>query len=68
MVIEISVPDDWSMGQALAVRQLLQYAMRDAQPVICPVRKDVTPEQLDDVYNRVNAVIRDSGIALPAHA
>ncbi len=64
MIIEVAVPDDWTPGQALAVRQLLQHAMHSAQPVIGLVREDVTPEQLRDIYNRINAVIRDSGLAV----
>ena len=66
MIIEVAVPDDWSAGQALAVRQLLQQAMRGAQPVICLVREDITPEQLDDIYHRINAMIRESGLEVPA--
>ena len=62
MIIEVAVPDDWTTGQALAVRQLLQHALRNAQPVIALVRKDVTPEQLQDVDNRIEAVIRESGL------
>jgi hypothetical protein len=64
MNIEVAVPDDWTTGQALAVRQLLQHAIRDAQPVIGLVRKDVTPEQLQDIYNRIEAVIRESGLGI----
>jgi hypothetical protein len=64
MNIEVAVPDDWTTGQALAVRQLLQHALRDAQPVIGLVRKDVTPEQLQDIYNRIEAVIRESGLGI----
>jgi hypothetical protein len=66
MIIEVNLPDDWTPGQALAVRQLFQGAIRNAQPVICPVRDDVTPDQLRDVYDRVHAVIRESGLAVPA--
>jgi hypothetical protein len=66
MIIEVVVPDDWTPGQILAVRQLLQRAIRSAQPVICPVREDVTPDQLQDIYARVNAMIRESGLAVPA--
>jgi hypothetical protein len=49
-------------------RQLLQHAMRDIQPVICPVREDVTPDQLRDIYERIDAVIRESGLAVSARA
>ena len=66
MIIEVVVPDDWTPGQILAVRQLFQRAIRSAQPVICPVREDVTPDQLQDIYGRVNAMIRESGLAVPA--
>ena len=66
MIIEVATPDDWTPEQGLAVRQLLQHAMRNAQPVICSVREDVTPEQLHDIYDRIRAVIRESGLAVPA--
>jgi hypothetical protein len=66
MVIEVAVPDEWSAGQTLAVRQLFQQAVRCAQPVICPVREDITPDQLDDIYDRVTTVIRKAGLAVPA--
>jgi hypothetical protein len=68
MIIEVAVPDDWTPGQVLAVRQLFQRAIRNAQPVICPVREDVTPDQLHDIYERVHAVIRESGLAVPVPA
>ncbi len=69
MNIEIAVPDDWTPGQALAVRQLLQHAMHDAQPVIALVRKDVTADQLRDIYRRIEEVIREAGLEVrPAPA
>ncbi len=60
MNIEVSVPDDWTPGQAWAVGQLLQHAVRNAQPVIALVRNDVTAEQLQDIYRRVEEVIREA--------
>lgn len=66
MVIEIIAPDDWSPGQTLAVQQLFQHVVRGAQPVICSVREDITPEQLEDIYHRINALIRESGLEIPA--
>lgn len=62
MIIEVAVPDERTTGQALAVRQLLQYALRDAQPVIAPARKDITAEHLQDIYNRIEVMIRESGL------
>ena len=66
MNIEIAVPDDWTPGQAMAVRQLLQHAVRDAQPVIALVRKDVTAEQLQDIYRRIEEVIREANLEVPS--
>ncbi len=66
MNIEIAVPDDWTPGQAMAVRQLLQHAVRDARPVIALIRKDVTAEQLKDIYRRIEEVIREAGLEVPS--
>jgi hypothetical protein len=57
MNVEVTVPDDWTPGQALVFRQLLQHSLQGAQPVIALVRKDATAEQLQDVYRRVEEVI-----------
>jgi hypothetical protein len=62
MVIELAVPDDWTPGQALMMRQLLQKVIRTAQPIIIGVRRDVTADQLKDVYDRIEALIREDGL------
>jgi len=62
MDIQIAVPEDWTPGECLAVRQLLQHAMNTALPVVAFIRKDATPEQLHDVYSRIEAMIRESGL------
>jgi len=62
MNIEVAVPDDWTVGQAFAVQQLLQHAVRNAQPVIAIIRKDITAEQLQDIYRRIEEVIREAGL------
>lgn len=46
----------------MAVRQLLQHALRNAQPVITLLRKDVTAEQLQDIYRRIEEMIREAGL------
>ena len=69
MNIEVAVPDDWTVGQTFAVQQLLQHAVRDALPVIAIVRKDITAEQLQDIYRRIEEVIREAGLEVyPAPA
>lgn len=62
MVIELAVPEDWTPGEALAIRASLQRALR-GYPVIACIRRDATPEQLRDVYDRVGEVIRQAGLA-----
>lgn len=46
----------------MAVRQLLQHALRNAQPVIALIRKDATAEQLQDIYRRIQELIREAGL------
>ena len=62
MTIEISVPDEWTPGQAIAVRALLQQAMR-GHPLIAAIRADATPDELRDIYGRVEVLLRDAGMA-----
>ena len=62
MTIELAVPEDWTPGQALACRQLLQQAKRTAQPVLAFVRKDATADQLKEIYDRIDVVIREAGL------
>lgn len=62
MIIELAVPDDWTPGEALALRASLQWALH-GYPVIASVRRDATPDQLRDVYDRVRQVIRQAGLA-----
>ncbi|MGN6175864.1 MAG: hypothetical protein ACTHPS_23380 [Streptosporangiaceae bacterium] len=62
MTIEIAVPDDWTPGQVLAIRQLLQHAVTTAQPVVAFVRKDITPDQLEGIHDRINALVQEAGL------
>ena len=62
MLIEVAVPDDWTPGQALATRQLLQPVIRTGPPVITAVRTDVTADQLKDGQDRIEALIREAGL------
>jgi hypothetical protein len=62
MTIEIVVPDDWTPGQALAMRQLLQHAAATALPVVTLVRKDITADQLKEIYERIDALIKEAGL------
>jgi len=62
MTIEIAVPDDWTPGQILAMRQLLQHAVGTAQPIVSFVWRDTTADQLKEIYDRINALIQEAGL------
>jgi hypothetical protein len=62
MNIEILVPEEWTPGQALVTRQLLQHGIRTGQPVIAFVRKDVSPDKLEEIYDRINTLISEAGL------
>ncbi|MGD0556944.1 MAG: hypothetical protein ABSA93_18440 [Streptosporangiaceae bacterium] len=64
MTIEVVIPDEWTTGEALAMQQLIQHSMRGAQPVIAVVRKDATPDQLHDIYRKVDDLIDESGLGV----
>ncbi len=63
MKIEVVVPDEWTPGLTLATQQLLQHAVRSGYPIISVLRPDATPEQIQDVYQRIGTVVRKSGLA-----
>ena len=63
MKIEVVVPDEWTPGLTLATQQLLQHAVRSGYPIISVLRPDATPEQIQDVYQRIGTVVRESGLA-----
>lgn len=63
MTIELEVPDSWTPGQALAMRALLQHALRTGPPIIAAVRPDATPDQLEDIYGRLGALLREANLA-----
>ena len=45
------------------MQQLLQHAVRSGYPIISVLRPDATPEQIQDVYERIGTVVRESGLA-----
>jgi hypothetical protein len=62
MNIEVLVPEEWTPGQALVMRQLLQHGMRTGEPVIAFVRKDTSPDKLKEIYDQINTLIREAGL------
>ncbi len=63
MVIEIRVPDDWTPGLTLAIRQLVQGTCDEGFPIVTLVKKDVTAAELTAISDRIKALVADAGLA-----
>jgi hypothetical protein len=63
MRLNLDVPNDWTPGQTLAVRDLLQHVLRAGYPIVAVVRPDATPDQIGDIYGRLGAMISEAGLA-----
>ncbi len=63
MTFEFAVPGDWPPGLALAFAELMEKAMDDGFPIVVPVRKDATPEQISQVFEGARALVERLGLA-----
>ncbi len=63
MTFEFAVPGDWPPGLALAFARMMEKAMDDGFPIVVPVRKDATPEQIGQVFEDVGALVEGAGLA-----
>ena len=63
MTLELDLPSDWTPGQTLAVRDLLQHVLRAGLPIVAVVRPDAAPDQVEDIYGRLGAMISEAGLA-----
>jgi hypothetical protein len=63
MKLNLDVPSDWTPGQTLAVRDLLQHVLGAGYPIVAVVRPDATPDQIEDIYGRLGAMINEAGLA-----
>lgn len=61
---DFPIPDDWTPSLRLAFAQLMDKALAEGFPVVIPVRKDATPEQITTVLNDMRAVVRNAGLAV----
>ena len=43
---DFPIPDDWPPSLALAFAELMEKALAEGFPLVVPVRKDATPEQI----------------------
>jgi len=63
MTLEISLPEEWPPGLALAVAQMMRESFKEGFPVIVPVRKDATPEQIESAFELARTAMRKAGLA-----
>ena len=61
---DFQIPDDWTPSLRLAFAELMDKALAEGFPVVIPVRKDATPEQITTVLNDMRAVVRNAGLAV----
>jgi hypothetical protein len=62
------IPDDWSPSLRLAFAELMDKALADGFPVVIPVRKDATPDQIEAVIADMRALVKNAGLAVPPSA
>ena len=63
MTIEIEIPDGWPPGLGLAVAKMMQQSLKEGFPVVVPVRRDATPDQLQAAFDTIKTVIEQAGLA-----
>lgn len=63
MTFEIEIPDEWPPGLGLAVATMMRQSLKKGFPVVVPVRRDATPDELEEVFDGVKAVIQRAGLA-----
>jgi hypothetical protein len=61
---EIEIPDEWSPGLGIAVAAMIRQSLKDGFPVVIPVRRDTTPDQLQEAFDIVRTDILRAGLAV----
>jgi hypothetical protein len=62
MPLEFAVSGDWTPGLTLAFAEMMETALDAGFPIVIPVRKDVTPEQIRDVFEDARALVERAGL------
>jgi len=63
VIVEVEIPDEWPPGLGLAVAKMIRESLKKGFPVVMPVRRDATADQLEAVFDRVKTVIHEAGLA-----
>ena len=65
---DFPIPSDWPPGLALAFAEMMEKALEEGFPVVVPVRRDATPEQISNVLDGVRTLVKNAGLAVPPTA
>jgi hypothetical protein len=63
VTFEIEIPDDWPPSLGFAVAAMIRQSLKDGFPIIIPVRRDTTPDQLAAAFDIVRTDILRAGLA-----
>jgi hypothetical protein len=63
VIVEVEIPDEWPPSLGLAVAKMIRESLKEGFPVVMPVRRDATPDQLEAVFDSVKTVIHEAGLA-----
>lgn len=63
MLLEVDLPDEWPPALGLAVAAMIRRSLRDGFPVVIPIRRDATPEELEAALGAVTRAIQQAGLA-----
>jgi hypothetical protein len=63
MILEVEIPDEWPPGLGLAVAKMIRESLKEGFPVVMPVRRDATADQLEAVFDGLKTIIHDAGLA-----
>lgn len=63
MTFEIEIPEEWPPSLGFAVARMMQQSLKEGFPLVVPVRRNITPDQLEAAFDRIKTVIQRAGLA-----
>jgi hypothetical protein len=63
VTFEIEIPDEWPPGLGFAVVRLIQQSLKEGFPLVVPVQRNITPDQLEAAFDSIKTVIQKAGLA-----
>jgi hypothetical protein len=61
---EFTVPDHWPPELALAFAEMMEKTMHDGFPLVVPVRRGATPEQISQLFADAQTLVQKAGLAV----